>query len=325
MSAAIAPGDSLGHYKLLKRLGEGQFGQVWLVEDTSGGPGKAARQYAMKMEPTSILTPLLKYERNALAELEEYKVFGFPGIRDFFTSGGYTCMVMTALGISLDEVRRVLHTHRKLMSQKTLLQLTQQCIMRCRDLHKAGYIHRDIKPANIVMGRGSRAGLVYFVDFGLVRLWRDQRTHEPLPVTGTVKFKGTVLYASLRHHELQPCTRRDDIESLCYTLMHLYCKDLPWQVTVDEMKASVKAAKQKAIDHKRALIEDYKAYWRRNAGPEKLCKRAPPNWLSHMLVEAYNTPADAEPPYSSWYAGIIQLAEKYGVKMNFEWDWSRLV
>lgn len=323
----LKPGDTLGHYMLKEVMGKGQFGQVWLVEDTSER-GKG-RQYAMKLEASTLLTPLLKFERNALLRLEEEGTTGFPKVRAFFDCAGFLCMVMTAYGISLDKCRFLMHKHRLLMSHKTLLQLAYQCVMRCKELHDAGYLHRDIKPGNIMLGkasghRGKGAGLVYFVDFGLVRPWKDFDTHAPLPSTqASRKFKGTVMYCSYRQHALEPCSRRDDIESMCYTLMHLYCRDLPWQVTVEEMRASVAKAKELAMQHKRDLLTDYKAYWEKNAGPGKVCKRAPPAWLSKMAVEAYNTGWDEAPMYDAWCNAILLLArEVYKVKLDHRWDWT---
>jgi serine/threonine protein kinase len=93
-------------------------------------------------------------------------------------------------------------------------------------LHARNYIHRDIKPENFMVGFDKR---VYLIDFGLAQTFRDHTTlmHTPL-VTG-LDLIGSVRYTSINSHMGLQQARRDDLESLAYTLLYIRCGKLPWQ------------------------------------------------------------------------------------------------
>ena len=71
---------------------------------------------------------------------------------------------------------------------------------------------------------------LFLVDLGLATRWRDQvcGTHKEYDQRPDV-FRGTVRYASVHAHLGRTASRRDDLESLLYTLMFLGKNRLPWQ------------------------------------------------------------------------------------------------
>lgn len=94
------------------------------------------------------------------------------------------------------------------------------------------YVHGDIKPENFLLGPPdtNRSKRLYLVDLGLAMKYRDGR------YGGHVKydqrpddFRGTVRYASVHAHLGRTSSRRDDLESLAYTLIFLLKGRLPWQ------------------------------------------------------------------------------------------------
>jgi len=84
----------------------------------------------------------------------------------------------------------------KRFSLKTVLMLAQQLLNLLEEIHKKGYVHRDIKPENILVGKGANSHIVYFVDFGISKAFRDSNNkHIPMrknkPFIGIFPFFST--------------------------------------------------------------------------------------------------------------------------------------
>lgn len=75
-----------------------------------------------------------------------------------------------------------------------------QQISRIEFIHSRDYIHRDIKPDNFLMGLGDRGNLVYIIDFGLVKRYRDSKSREHIRYRTGKNLTGTARYASLNTH-----------------------------------------------------------------------------------------------------------------------------
>lgn len=73
-------------------------------------------------------------------------------------------------------------------------------ISRIEYIHSKNFIHRDIKPDNFLMGLGKKGNLVYIIDFGLAKKYRDARTHQHIPYRENKNLTGTARYASVNTH-----------------------------------------------------------------------------------------------------------------------------
>lgn len=73
-------------------------------------------------------------------------------------------------------------------------------ISRIEYVHCKNFIHRDIKPDNFLMGLGKKGSLVYIIDFGLAKKYRDPRTHQHIPYRENKNLTGTARYASINTH-----------------------------------------------------------------------------------------------------------------------------
>ena len=70
---------------------------------------------------------------------------------------------------------------------------------------------------------------VYLIDFRLAQSFRDHTTHRHIPLITGLSLVGTVRYTSINSHLGIQQARRDDLESLGYTLLYLLNGRLPWQ------------------------------------------------------------------------------------------------
>ena len=73
-------------------------------------------------------------------------------------------------------------------------------ISRIEYIHSKHFIHRDVKPDNFLMGLGKKGNLVYIIDFGLAKKYRDARTHQHIQYRENKNLTGTARYASINTH-----------------------------------------------------------------------------------------------------------------------------
>jgi len=147
-------------------------------------------------------------------------------VRWYGVEGDYNAMVMDLMGKSLEDL---FNDSKRKFSLKTVLMLADQILCRIEIIHTKCFIHRDIKPDNFLIGRGVRRSMVYAIDFGLAKLYRDPRTHQHVGYREQRSLTGTARYASVNAHLGIEQSRRDDLEAIGYVLLYFLKGSLPWQ------------------------------------------------------------------------------------------------
>mmetsp|Transcript_12487 Transcript_12487/g.12554 ORF Transcript_12487/g.12554 Transcript_12487/m.12554 type:complete len:202 (+) Transcript_12487:239-844(+) len=135
-------------------------------------------------------------------------------------------MVQELLGSSLEDNFAVLD-HR--MSLRSATMICLQMFQRIENVHNHDYIHRDIKPENFLFGLGKKQSLVYIIDFGLSKKYRDSKTKQHIQYRDNRTLTGTARYASVNSHMGIEQSRRDDLEGIIYVYLYFLKGSLPWQ------------------------------------------------------------------------------------------------
>ena len=150
-----------GKFSLIKQIGEGSFGKVYL-----GLNKKTQESVAIKLELKS--NPVCFLESEALY-LFKLKSVGIPQLKAFGRNKTYNILVESLLGESL---LNILNRYNKNLPLKDSLMIAIQVIERLEFLHSKYLIHRDIKPANFLIGIDDPY-IIYIIDFGLCKKYRS--------------------------------------------------------------------------------------------------------------------------------------------------------
>ncbi|CAJ0919824.1 unnamed protein product, partial [Mesorhabditis belari] len=217
----LQPGTQVERWKIEKKLGEGGFGAVYKVSDSTG-------QYALKVEGVNEQIQVLKMEVFVLTELGKRGGRHFCKIHDKGRYGTFNYVVMTLVGKSLQDLRK--EGPGQHMSLGTAIGCGIQALEGLEDLHAIGYLHRDVKPGNYTIGRIGLDELrkIYVLDFGMARKFTNEQgiIRKPRAAAG---FRGTVRYAPISCHLQRELCRKDDVESWLYMLVELTTGNLPWK------------------------------------------------------------------------------------------------
>ena len=199
----LVPGGILaGRFHLIRRLGRGGIGDVWLAEDEQ-----------LEGDPVAckILRGEFTHDRRAVADLKREVLLTrrlrHPGILAVYTFWEEEDLrLITMEYIEGRNLAEALLDRGEAYTLEEVLPWVAQVAQALDYAHGEGILHRDVKPGNILL---DASGAVRLADFGIARLARDLRTR----LTGEMTC-GTLLYVSpeqLLGEQLDP---RSDLYSL---------------------------------------------------------------------------------------------------------------
>jgi serine/threonine protein kinase/tetratricopeptide (TPR) repeat protein len=215
-------GKTLGHYRILEKIGVGGMGEVYRAQDEH-----LERTVAIKVLPPGTLSDdsiRKRFRKEALA-LSKLNHPNIATIHDFDTQQGVDFLVMEYIpGITLGEklASRSLH-------EKELLTLAIQLAEGLSAAHEHGVVHRDLKPSNL---RLTSDGRLKILDFGLAKLFDPARSGmnaETLTQSmDDPQIVGTLPYMAPEQVSNEDVDARTDIYALGVVLYEMATQQRPF-------------------------------------------------------------------------------------------------
>jgi eukaryotic-like serine/threonine-protein kinase len=217
----LSRGASVGHYRILRRLGEGGMGAVYLAQDTRLG-----RQAALKFLDPAVTRGGRDGHAAAIAESRSIAVLNHPGIvvlYDVFEHDGELILAMEYV-----EGRPLSEHLAGPVPTAFALRLIEQVADAVAYAHARGVLHCDLKPSNIhVLPNGA----IKILDFGLARL---VTAVSPDQHTAPARVMGTAGYLSPEQLCFEPPTAASDVYALGVVSFELLTGARPFETDDQE-------------------------------------------------------------------------------------------
>ncbi len=230
-------GKVIGGCRIVKKLGEGGMGAVFLAEHT-----RLKRQSVIKVIPAHLSSNkqlIARFQREAQAAA----VIQHPNVVNVFNVGdenGVHFIEMEYVdGDGLDSLMK----KKKIIPQMDAVRIIKEACKGLNEAHKHGIVHRDIKPDNIML---TRKGQVKIADFGLARA-----SSGDAELTKVGQILGTPAYMSPEQCQGKPTDHRCDIYSLGATFYAMVTGKRPFT------GSSVMEIMQKHIDEQPISPREY--------------------------------------------------------------------
>lgn len=233
-------GTTIGRYKLLEKIGQGGFGDVYMAQQLKPVKRRVALKIIKLGMDTKQVIARFEAERQALALMDH------PNIARVLDGGetdsGRPYFVMEL--VRGDPITT--YCDREKLSTLERLKLFQQVCQAIQHAHQKGVIHRDIKPSNVLVTVADGKPMTKVIDFGIAKATNTELTEKTL-FTEFRQLIGTPQYMSPEQAERSgvDIDTRSDIYSLGVLLYEMLTGRTP--VDQSAMKSAVWEELQRMI------------------------------------------------------------------------------
>ena len=219
------PGDRIGRYKLLEKIGEGGYGVVYMAEQSEPIRRRVALKVVKLGMDTKQVIARFEAERQALALMDHPSIAKVLDAGATVTGRPYFVMELVR-GIKITD-----YCDRHNLPTSQRLDLFMQVCLAVQHAHQKGIIHRDLKPSNILVTELDGRPVPKVIDFGIAKATGQQFLTGKTLFTAFHQFIGTPAYMSPEQTELSgvDVDTRSDIYTLGVLLYELLTGHLPFE------------------------------------------------------------------------------------------------
>jgi serine/threonine protein kinase/Tfp pilus assembly protein PilF len=246
--------QSISHYRIVKKLGAGGMGEVYLAEDT-----RLRRTVALKILAAGVASDEQQMNR-FIQEARAVSALNHPNILTIHDIGHADSANFIATEFIEGETLRERMTDSSLTLHE-LLEVVMQVASALAAAHQANIVHRDIKPENIMVRRD---GVVKVLDFGLAKLTGQDAapiSNQDAPTIAMVNTEpgvvmGTARYMSPEQARGLEVDARTDIWSLGVVIYELAAGRAPFQgATASDVIAKILEREPAQLSHTTLPVE----------------------------------------------------------------------
>ena len=246
--AAEKPGERIGRYKLLEKIGEGGCGVVYMAEQEEPVRRRVALKVIKLGMDTRQVVARFEGERQALALMEHANVARVFDAGATDTGRPYFVMELVR-GMKITD-----YCDQQNLPTEERLALFGQVCQAIQHAHQKGIIHRDIKPSNVLVTVNDGVAVPKVIDFGIAKA-TEQRLTEKTVFTCFEQFIGTPAYMSPEQATMTSVDidTRADIYSLGVLLYELLTGRTPFATGtltasgVDEIRRIIREKEPPAL------------------------------------------------------------------------------
>jgi len=228
-TTALTDGQQLGSYLIIKRLGAGGMGEVYLARDSRLDRTVALKVLSPDVSSDKRRMQLFRQEAKVVSSLNQ------PNILTIYEFGEVKELTFLATEFIDGQTLRA-HLHDKRLKLPEILDIAIQVLAALDAAHEASIVHRDIKPENVMIRR--RDHVVKVLDFGLAKVTEKRPSvlmEHASDLEAATAFKtapgmimGTISYMSPEQAQAHPVDVRTDVWSTGVMIYEMVAGSMPF-------------------------------------------------------------------------------------------------